>query len=253
MTGTFAETPELSLDESHLRAFHQELRGRAIQSSDVEYDQARVVWNGMIDRRPALIVRCLGVADVIASVRFGRAHQLPLAIRGGGHNVAGFGTCDGGLVIDLGLMKGVQVEEFQAEALGVLRVSDVKAERHLPWNDVCGAGLHEELPDCGDQACQPFRVVRDRLHEGGGSDERVLAVVHRGGAGMGGLAVAATLRRFGMDVRIYEQAPRFARIGAVVAMRVEDYYPNGKRLVGAAARERRQAPRNAGAPQSGSL
>jgi FAD/FMN-containing dehydrogenase len=91
----------------------EELRasvGELISPDDSGYEQARRVWNGMIDRRPALIVRCRGVADAVASVRFARTHQLPLAVRGGGHNVAGFGTCDGGLVVDLSPMRGVRVD-----------------------------------------------------------------------------------------------------------------------------------------------
>jgi FAD/FMN-containing dehydrogenase len=75
-----------------------------------EYDAARRVWNGAIDRRPAMIVQCYTVADVIASVRFARAHDILIAVRGGGHNVAGSGTCDDGMVIDLSPMKGVRVD-----------------------------------------------------------------------------------------------------------------------------------------------
>ena len=95
------------------RAAVEELRGSVselIAPDDIGYEQARRVWNGMIDKHPALIVPCRGVADVVASVRFAHTHQLPLAVRGGGHNVAGFGTCERGLVIDLSPMRGVRVD-----------------------------------------------------------------------------------------------------------------------------------------------
>jgi FAD/FMN-containing dehydrogenase len=84
--------------------------GEVIAPGDGGYDAARSVWNGLIDRRPAIVVRCRGVADVLGAVEFGRARQLLAAVRGGGHNVAGFGTCDGGIVIDLSPMKGIRVD-----------------------------------------------------------------------------------------------------------------------------------------------
>jgi FAD/FMN-containing dehydrogenase len=76
-------------------------RGRLISADHADYDVARAVWNGAIDRRPRLIARCIGTADVIAAVRFAREHDLEIAIRGGGHNVAGTAVCDDGIVIDL--------------------------------------------------------------------------------------------------------------------------------------------------------
>ena len=85
-------------------------RGRLIGPADADYDAARAVYNGMIDKRPALIARCADVADVIAAVNFGREEGLLVAIRGGGHNGPGLGTCEGGLVIDLQLMNGVRVD-----------------------------------------------------------------------------------------------------------------------------------------------
>jgi FAD/FMN-containing dehydrogenase len=85
------------------------LRGRTILPGDDDFDKARQVWNGMIDRKPAVIVRCAGVADVIESVNLARAQNLCVSVRGGGHNVTGAAVCDGGMVIDLSAMKGIHV------------------------------------------------------------------------------------------------------------------------------------------------
>lgn len=90
--------------------FGQSLHGRLITSSDADYDTVRALYNGMIDKRPMLIARCADVADVIAAVNFGRENHLLTAIRGGGHNGPGLGSCDGGLVIDLSQMKSVRVD-----------------------------------------------------------------------------------------------------------------------------------------------
>ena len=91
-------------------------RGRLINSDDADYDSARAVWNGAIDRRPRLIARCIGTADVAAAVRFARDHDLEIAIRGGGHNVAGTAVCDDGVVIDLSAMRGVRVDPANRRA-----------------------------------------------------------------------------------------------------------------------------------------
>lgn len=89
------------------------LRGHLIVPGDEAYDSARRVWNGMIDKHPALLVRCAGVSDVIRSIQFARSQHFPVAVRGGGHSFAGNGTCDGGLVIDLSAMKRVQVDPVE--------------------------------------------------------------------------------------------------------------------------------------------
>jgi FAD/FMN-containing dehydrogenase len=98
------------LKEDIVQTLAASLRGKLIRPSDPEYDDARHIWNGMIDRYPALIVRVHGTADVVTAVNFAREHGLRLAIRGGGHNVAGNAMCDGGVVIDLSLMRGVFVD-----------------------------------------------------------------------------------------------------------------------------------------------
>ena len=89
----------------------QSLRGRLIGPSDADYDAARALYNGMIDKRPRLIARCVDVADVIAAVNFGRDQGLLVAIRGGGHSGPGLGSCNDGLVVDLSMMKSVRVDQ----------------------------------------------------------------------------------------------------------------------------------------------
>ena len=102
-------------------------RGELIQPTDAAYESARKVYNGMIDKHPHLIARCVDVADVIAAVNYGRENNLLTAIRGGGHNGAGLGTCDDGLVIDLSRMKGVRVNPGD---------KTVRAEAGCVWGDV---------------------------------------------------------------------------------------------------------------------
>jgi FAD/FMN-containing dehydrogenase len=107
------------LDEGTVEEFKASLGGELIQPNDAGYDDARKVWNAMIDKRPALIARCSGTADVITAVNFAREHDLLLSVRGGGHNIAGSALCDDGLTIDLSGMKGLHVD---------LKTSTVRAQ-----------------------------------------------------------------------------------------------------------------------------
>lgn len=100
-----------------VREFASDFRGRVVLPSDESYDGVRQVFNGMIDRRPALIARCADTQDVVRSVRFAREHEMLVSVRGGGHSVAGHGVCEGGLMIDLSLMKGVGVDAERRVAM----------------------------------------------------------------------------------------------------------------------------------------
>ena len=107
---------DVVVKEAAIEEFRSRLRGELLQPSDEGYDDTRKIWNAMIDKRPGLIARCTGPADVLTSVKFAREHNLLVSVRGGGHNVAGTALCDGGLVIDLSPMKGVHVDPFRRTA-----------------------------------------------------------------------------------------------------------------------------------------
>jgi FAD/FMN-containing dehydrogenase len=114
-------------DSAHLQALRAELRGSVVQPGDPGYDDARKVYNAMIDKKPAVIVRCADVADVIACVHYARDQGLLLAVRGGGHNGGGLGVCDGGMVLDLGAMRGIRVDP---------KGHTVRVEGGATWGDV---------------------------------------------------------------------------------------------------------------------
>src|SRR5678815_2837638 len=98
------------LTDERVNALRAALRGELIASDHASYDHARRVWNGNVDRRPALVARCTGVADVQSAVNFARIHGFRVSVRGGGHSAPGYGTNDDGLVIDMSPMKGIRVD-----------------------------------------------------------------------------------------------------------------------------------------------
>ena len=106
----------IPLEEAVVQEFAANLRGELIRPEDQGYDSTRAVFNGMIDKRPAMIVRCAGPADVIQGVNFARTHDILLSVHGGGHSVAGNAVCDGGLMLDLSPMKGVRIDPARRSA-----------------------------------------------------------------------------------------------------------------------------------------
>ena len=120
-------TNVIRLSPEKINSFRSQMRGELLEPGQSGYDEARKVYNGMIDRHPALIARCVDAADVIYAVNFGRENGITLAIRGGGHSGPGLGICDDGLVIDLSKMKGIQVNPTD---------QTVRVEGGCLWGDV---------------------------------------------------------------------------------------------------------------------
>jgi len=118
---------ETTTPASDLERLRDSIRGPVIDPDDEGYDAARAIWNGAIDRRPACVARCTGVADVVAAVRFARERDLLVAVRSGGHGVGGHALCDGGLVIDLSPMKGIRVDPAARTA---------RAEAGVLWGEL---------------------------------------------------------------------------------------------------------------------
>ena len=125
-----AHTAEAATDDQAIAALVTGMRGACFTPSDAGYDDARMVWNGSIDKHPAIVARCSGVADVIDAVNFACANGVLVAVRGGGHNVAGNAVCDGGIVIDLGAMNAVRVDVAarRVRASGGATIGDVDRE-----------------------------------------------------------------------------------------------------------------------------
>ena len=121
---------EKALDDLVLEKLGARLRGALVRPGNPDYDRVRKVWNGMVDKRPAVIARCAGAADVVECVRFAREHDLLVSVRGGGHNYAGKSVCEDGLMIDLQPMKGLRVDPARriASAQAGLRLGEFDHE-----------------------------------------------------------------------------------------------------------------------------
>jgi FAD/FMN-containing dehydrogenase len=130
LEATSGDGRKILLPRSVVEDFRAELRGQLLLPGGAGYDDARKIYNGMFDRRPALIARCLGAADVVRSVQFARAHGLLVAVRGGGHSLSGQSVCDGGLMIDLATMRHVRVDPVRslARAAGGALLGDLDRE-----------------------------------------------------------------------------------------------------------------------------
>ena len=123
---TTTTSAQRRLEDAAVKSLQASLRGSLLYSGDDGYDDARKVWNGLIDRKPALIIRCAGVADVVSCVDFARSNGVPISVRGGGHNVAGNAVGDGGIMMDLSGMKSIHVDAAKRTA---------RAEPGLTWGE----------------------------------------------------------------------------------------------------------------------
>ena len=133
MKATTTQGQEIDLAQDAINALKMRIKGPILFPGEAGYEESRTVWNAMIDRKPAAVVRCLGTADVIACVQFAREHDLLLSIKGGGHNIAGLAAADGALMLDMSLMRGVWVDAQRkiAHAQGGCLLGDVDRETQL--------------------------------------------------------------------------------------------------------------------------
>lgn len=206
--------------QSAVENFRKSLRGVALCHGESGYDTARTIPNAMIDRRPAIIARCADAADVIACVRFAREHALLVAVRGGGHSVAGKSVCDGGLMIDLSTMKGIRVDpirrtvraetgltlgEFDREtqAFGLATTLGVVSRTGISGLTLGGGWghLHAKYGLALDNVIDADVVTADgRLLKANASENEDLFWGVRGGGGNFGIVTS-------LEYRLYEVGP----------------------------------------------
>src|SRR5271166_636775 len=217
-----------TLPEETLAALKGRLRGAVALPGEDGYDAARTIWNAMVDRRPAVVARCLGAADVIEAVKLARDQNLLVAVRAGGHNIAGNAVCDGGLMIDLSLMKSVRVDpvsrtarvepgatladfDREAQAFGLMTPLGINSTTGVAGLTLGGGFGWTTRKVRTDGRQSPFgrrRHIRRRIHAG-----------QRDGAPGSLLGVARARRQFRRRDLVRVRAPSARAAGFVGAHR----------------------------------
>src|SRR3990172_7660634 len=236
MVQTLTNTAGSSIPEDAVEAFARDLRGQVIRPSDPEYDSARAVFNGMIDRRPGLIARPADTSDVVRCVNFAREHTLLVSINGGGHSVQGYGVCAGGLMIDFSLMKQVTVDPERRTAIAEGGVNwgefDAATQAHglavtggrMPTTGIAGltlgsgsGWLERKLGYTVDNLLACEVVTADgQVLRASGSENAELFWGLRGGGGNFGIVTKFEYRLHEVGPIIYGGQFAFPRIPAVL-------------------------------------
>jgi FAD/FMN-containing dehydrogenase len=210
-------------ETNEIEELGKKLRGRVITSTDSQYEEARAVWNGVIDRYPQMIVRCTSDKDVIEAVNFARERDLLVAVRGGGHNVAGHGTCDGGMVIDMSSMRRVEVDPGKnlVRAEGGATLGDVDAATQacglaVPLGVVSETGIagltlgggmghlrNKYGLSCDSLLGAEVVTAEGRLVKASEEENRDLLWGLRGGGGNFGIVTSFTYRAYPLGPEVY--------------------------------------------------
>jgi FAD/FMN-containing dehydrogenase len=218
-----------TLDHATVARFRSALRGSSLIQGDPGYDLARVIWNGMYDKHPAIIARCSGVADVIQTVNFAREHDVLLSIRGGGHNVAGTALCDGGITLDLSHLRMVRVDPMariaevdpgatirdmdrETQVFGLAAVSGLVSETGVAGLTLGGGTgwLRGKHGLASDNLVSVDIVTADGRFQRASDDENAdLLWALRGGGGNFGVVTCFRLRLHPVGPELFFAAPMY--------------------------------------------